>query len=147
MLENIASMFDNMKEMMKKLKKKSYEINMGQFLETNGHYFDEMTAYVDAAEDKECAAKEIAVCFVDSVEERFASGKKNKIASYQQADLNMFAVYFVFPALLKTEHTEAKTIADAICEEWSARFKDAKIGYTDYDTLYASFREKIFGIF
>lgn len=147
MLENIAGMFDNMKDMMRKLKKKSYEVNMEQFLDANGHYLKEMTEYMDSAEDKEKAARAIAVSFVDEVEGRFASGKKNKIASYLQADLNMFAVYYVFPAILKTGHEDAKTIADAVCSEWGARFKDSKIGYTDYDTLYASFREKIFGIF
>lgn len=147
MLENIASMFDNMKEMMKKLKKKSYEKNMGEFLEVYGHYFTEMTEYIDSQEEKEDAAKTIAVSFVDAVENRFASGSRKKISSHLQADLNMFVIYFLFPAILKTEHAEAKTIADAICAEWGARFKDSKIGYTDYDTLYASFREKIFGIF
>ena len=31
MLKNLETMFDNMSDMMKKLKKKSYEINMEQF--------------------------------------------------------------------------------------------------------------------
>lgn len=39
MLKNLETMFDNMSDMMKKLKKKSYEINMEQFLEKNGHFF------------------------------------------------------------------------------------------------------------
>lgn len=147
MLENIASMFDNMKDMMKKLKKNSYETNMEQFRSAYGHYFEEMTDFMDMAEDKEGAAKEIARSFVNAVEDRFASGRKKRIASYLQADLNMFAIYFVFPALLLTGHGEVKRIADAICAEWDARFKDSKIGYTDYETLHASFREKIFGIF
>lgn len=147
MLKNIAVMFDDRKDMMKRLKKKNFETNTEQFQHTYGHYFKEMTDYVDAAEDKESAAKEIAVCFVDDVQNHFASGNKKKIASYLQADLNMFAIYYVFPAILKTEHAEAKTIADAICGEWGTRFKDSKIGYTDYDTLYRTFREKIFGIF
>lgn len=38
MLKNLETMFDNMSDMMKKLKKKSYEINMEQFLEKNGHF-------------------------------------------------------------------------------------------------------------
>ena len=42
MLKNLETMFDNMSDMMKKLKKKSYEINMEQFLEKNGHFFQEM---------------------------------------------------------------------------------------------------------
>ena len=147
MLENIATMFDDMKNMMKHLKKKNYEKNMDKFLQEYGSYLKEMTDYVSDAEDRETAAKDVAVCFVNKVEEKFASGRKNKVPQYIQADLNFFMIYYVFPAILKTEHEQCKIIADAICSEWGTRFKDSKIGYTDYDTLYNSFREKIFGIF
>ena len=147
MLENIATMFDDMKNMMKHLKKKNYEKNMAQFMQTYGHYLKEMTDYVSTAEDKEQAAQDVATCFVNEAESRFATGRKNKVPQYIQADLNFFMIYYVFPAILKTEHEQCKTIADAICAEWGGRFKDSKIGYTDYDTLYKSFREKIFGIF
>lgn len=140
-------MFDDMKNMMKHLKKKNYEKNMEKFIQEYGHYFSEMTEYVSNAQDKEIAAKEVADCFANDVQEKFAAGRKNKIPQYMQADLNFFMIYYVFPAILKTEHAECKLIADAICSEWGARFKDSKIGYTDYDTLYSSFREKIFGIF
>ena len=37
MLENAVTMFDNMDLMLKKLKKKSYEENMQQFLGKNQH--------------------------------------------------------------------------------------------------------------
>ena len=147
MLENIVTMFDDMKNMMKHLKKKNYETNMEKFLQAYGHHFAEMTDYVSAAENKEVAAKEIAACFANEVESKFATGKKNKVPQYIQADLNFFMIYYVFPAILKTEHEQCKIVADAICSEWGTRFKDSKIGYTDYDTLFNSFREKIFGIF
>lgn len=147
MLNNIETLFDNQQEMMKHLKKKSYEKNMKEFLEKNQHYFQEMTEYLDVASDKEKAAEEIGIRLVDAVEERFSKGKKGKIVSYVQADLNMFMIYYVFPAILKTEHADKKLIADGICNAWRARFKGGQIGYTDYDSIYSSFREKIFGIF
>lgn len=56
-------------------------------------------------------------------------------------------IYYVFPGILKTDYENASMIADGICTEWGETFKDSKIGYTDYDTLYQSFKEKIFGIF
>lgn len=56
-------------------------------------------------------------------------------------------IYYVFPTILGTEHEYAKLIADSICSAWGKRFKESQIQYTDYDTLYGSFREKIFGIF
>lgn len=56
-------------------------------------------------------------------------------------------IYYVFPAILMTEYKDAKIIADHLRDEWGRRFKDSKIEYTDYDSLYGAFREKIFGIF
>ncbi len=147
MLKNVESMFDNMSDMMKKLKKKSYEINMAQFLEKNGHFFQEMTDYVDAAADKEYAAAKIAQTVGEGVENRFAQGGKKRIPSRTQADINFFMIYYVFPAILKTGHEQCRMIADSICAEWKKRFKNSEIGYTDYDSLHESFREKIFGIF
>ena len=145
MLEDVAVMFDGMTDMMKKLKKASYEQNMKGFRERNGHFFQEMTQYVEAAQDKEEAAKEIAVVFADSVEEAFST--RGKIKPRIQADLNFFMIYYVFPALLLTESEEKDLIAKSIRNEWAAKFKDSNIRYADYDVIYGAFREKIFGLF
>ena len=147
MLENAETMFDNLDLMLKKLKKKSYEENMRQFLWKNQHYFQEMTDHMDAAQEKDKAAGEIAAALGDCVENRFGKGEKKKISSRMQADINFFMIYYIFPSILKTEHEDCRLIADTICAEWKRRFKDSAIGYTDYDSLYESFREKIFGIF
>lgn len=145
MLEQIATMFDNKEEMMKKLKKKSYEKNMGEFRERNARYFKEMTDYMDEKSDKEGAAQEIAEVFTEAVKEQFSV--KGKIKPRTQTDINFFMIYYVFPAILLTEHEQAKLLADTICSTWGNKFKDSKIGYTDYDKMYGSFNEKIFGIF
>lgn len=146
MLKNLETMFENVDDMIRNLKKKSYEMNMTQFLEKNGHFFQEMTDYVDASEDKQDAAAELAKRVGESVEKRFSQGIRRKIPSHVQADVNFFMIYYVFPALLKTEHAQCRLIADSICTEWKKRFKRSAIGYTDYDSLYESFREKAFGI-
>ena len=157
MLDHIEVIFDEMKPMMKKLKKKNYKENMDGFLNRYGHYFHEMTAMTAGAEDKEGKAEEIASVFVDSVEKKFASPKKGRVDGVIQLkkgrvdgviqlDLNFFMIYYVFPAILLTEHEDARLIADRIRDEWSGRFKDSDIQYSDYDTIYAAFREKIFGI-
>lgn len=134
-----------MQVMMKKLKKASYEKNMVGFRDEHGHYFSEMMEYMEAAEDKESAAKEIASEFVNRVEGNYKI--KGRINGRIQADLNFFMIYYTFPALLMTSRDHAKTVADAVCAEWGRRFKDSKINYADYDTIYAGFREKILGIF
>lgn len=145
MLQQIETMFDNKEAMLKKLKKKSYEERMGTFREKNDHYFEEMTAYVEGAEDKETAAAEIATTLTEAVFNHFQ--KKGKMNGRTQADINFFMIYFVFPALLLTEHEDATLIADTICEKWAKAFKNSNIGYTTYQKLYDSFRHKIFGLF
>ena len=147
MLDHVEKIFADMKPMMKKLKKASYKVNMEAFIENHGHYFREMTEYTENASDKETAAKELAVDFTDKVYDAYVSPKKGKIDSAIQTDLNFFMIYYVFPTILKLESPDSKLIADSVCKVWSQTFKDSDIQYTDYDTLYASFREKIFGIF
>lgn len=147
MLDHVEKIFADMKPMMKKLKKASYKVNMEAFIENHGHYFREMTEYMENASDKETAAKELEVDFTDKVYDAYVSPKKGKIDSAVQTDLNFFMIYYVFPAILLTEHDDAKLIADHLCSRWGEKFKNSKIQYTDYDSLYVSFREKIFGIF
>mgnify|MGYP006876761013 CR=1 FL=1 len=145
MLNQVETMFDNMLIMMKKLKKASYEKNMKEFRQQHGHFFEEMAEFVEAGEDKEAAAKEIAVVFTDAVKEKFSVN--GKIRSRTQADLNFFMIYYVFPAVLLTENENKDLIAKSIRDEWAVKFKDSNIGYTDYDKIYGGFREKILGIF
>ncbi len=146
MLEGIETIFNNKEKMMSHLKKKNYETNTADFLQNNGHFFDEMTTYIEQENDKEKAVDDIAETFVSAVEKSF-SNKKGKVPANVQVDLNFFMIYYVFPTILKLECSSAKTLADKICQLWGDRFKDSKIQYTDYDTLYGSFRNKIFGIF
>lgn len=147
MLDHVEEIFENMKPMMKKLKKKTYKANMEQFLTTYGHYFQEMVTLAEEAEDKEAMTEKIARTFADSVEKKFISPKKGRIENVVQLDLNFFMIYYVFPAILLTEHEDSEMVADHIRDEWGRRFKDSNIQYTDYDSMYSAFREKIFGIF
>lgn len=147
MLEQAATMFDNRRELTKRLKRKKYEENMEAFRAEYGAVLAEMTAYTESADDKETAACEVAAAFTDAVHDAFASPKNGKIKGYQQVDLNLFMIYYIFPALLLTEHEDADLIADAICKAWNKRFHDCNIRYADYETLLDGFRNKIFGIF
>lgn len=148
MLEQVETMFDGMLDMMKKLKKASYEKHMKAFRERNGHFFTEMIQYVEEKEgmpEKEAAAREVADVFADAVQKNFSV--KGKIRPRTQIDLNFFMIYYVFPALLLTEGENQELIADSIRDKWGEKFKDSKIQYADYDKIYGAFREKIFGIF
>lgn len=145
MLQGIEQIFADKDEMLKHLKKKNFEKNSEEFLRKFGHYFMEMSEYVTSAENKDAAAKEIGQCIAGAVKEKYTN-KRGKIDSRTQIDLNFFMIYYVFPTILSTGEN-GKVIADGVRDVWSSSFKDADIQYTDYNSLYNSFREKIFGIF
>lgn len=144
MLHHAEMMFDGMKYMLQNLRKATYKNNMDAFREKNGHFFQEMVQYVKQSMDKEAAAGEIAECITDAVKEGFS--KRGKIKARTQADLNLFMVYYVFPAILLTESEDAALIADRMRDTWAAKFKNSDIQYTDYDKIYGGFQERIFGI-
>lgn len=145
MLEGVENIFNDMQVMMKKLKKTTYEKHMNAFQEKHMRYFKEMADYTEKAENKKLASEEIAKGFVGKVEQKYAV--KGKINGRTQADLNFFMIYYVFPVILLADSENGALTADAVCKEWAKRFKDSKISYADYDTIYKGFRDKIFGIF
>ena len=145
MLEQVAGIFDDMKPMLKKLKKKSYEQKMKEFKQQYGICIDDMLVYLEKSEDKEEAAKKISLEFCEKVKERVSVN--GKIRGVIQMDMNMIMIYYVFPSILSSYRDHTKLLADKLCETWGSVFKDSKIGYADYDTIYNSFNEKIFGIF
>ena len=114
------------------------------FSEKNNEFFFQMMDQLKV-EKKEVVAKHLSNSFVNAVKQIYE--KRGKIRGSLQMDLNFFMIYYVFPSILMTQSDDAKLMADTLCETWGNSFKDSKIGYTDYDTLYESFKEKIFGIF
>ncbi|RKI81148.1 hypothetical protein D7V90_13205 [bacterium 1xD42-87] len=148
MLEQAGTMFDNMEAMMYRLKKKAYKERMGEFREKNQEILAEMTELVERAEESERdeMAAQTAKAFADAVEARFA--KRGKISGRSQMDINLFMIYFVFPAILLTQSEYAGLLADAVRDEWRGRFRDsAQINYTTYEEIYSTFQEKFLGLF
>ena len=60
---------------MSHLKKKTYKEYTENFIQNHGHYFEEMTTYVEGAKDKEAAAKEIGECLASAVKKTFVNGQ------------------------------------------------------------------------
>ncbi len=144
--QNMSCMYENMKAMMKKLKKPEYEKRFGDFRDQHGELIRQIVSRVDQAEDKKSAAEATGRQLVQELKEKYAM-PRGKMNSGVQADLNLFTIFYVFPAILMEGGDSAKQAADGICEEWAKEFKGNNIQYTDYDTLYGSFRNKIFGLF
>ena len=148
MLEQAGTMFDNMEAMMYRLKKKAYKERMGEFREKNQEILAEMTGFVERAEEPERdeMAAQTAKALADAVEARFA--KRGKISGRSQMDINVFMIYYVFPAILLTKSECAELLADAVRDEWRGRFRDSEqISYTTFEELCGNFQEKLFGIF
>lgn len=141
-------MFDNMEAMMYRIKKKVYAERMEQFQEKNRALLAQMLGFVEQAEEQRRgeAAAQVAKAFADAVEARFA--KRGKISGRSQMDINLFMIYYVFPAILLSGSECAVPLADAIRDEWRGRFRDsAQIGYTTYEEISSTFQEKFLGLF
>lgn len=146
MLEQAETMFDNMEAMLYRIKKKVYKERMEQFREKNQETLAEMTGLVEQGTDREEAAAQVAKALADAVERRFA--KRGKISGRSQMDINLFMIYYVFPAILLTQSECAVPLADAIRDEWRGRFRDsAQLQYTTFEELSSTFQEKILGLF
>ena len=145
MIEHIEQIFTDIEPMLRKLKKASYEANMEKFRKEHGHIIDEMVGSVKNADDRDAALEAAGNDFAKGVHS--ALSEKRRISGRKQADLNFFMIYYVFPAILLTGEECADSLCVSIRDAWNAEFKGTNINYTDYDTLYASFRNKIFGIF
>lgn len=172
MLEQAGSMFDDMEGMLNRIKKKVYGERMDFFRKKNAQLLSEMTGFVeqienqvqvenenqaeaenqnevknrDQVEKRDEAAAQVAKVFADAVEARF--GKRGKISGRSQMDINLFMIYFVFPAILLTESDCAVSLADAIRDEWRGRFRDsAQLDYTTYEEISGTFKEKFLGLF
>ncbi len=145
MLEQIAVIFDDEHALLKNLKKKVYEENFEIFRNKHGHFFDEMVAFVNEAEDRNAAIGEVAKIFCDhALNDTKIKGKKN---NRYQIDFNFYMIYYVFPTILKTNDVNSVKICDCLRDTWNLTFEKTNINYTDYETLHSSFKEKIFGIF
>lgn len=139
-------MFDNMEAMMYRIKKKVYKERMEQFREKNKEILSQMTGFVEQAQDQKAAAAQAAGALAAAVEARFA--KRGKINGRTQMDINLFMIYYVFPAILMTKSECAVLLSDAIRDEWRGRFRDsAQLSYTTFEEISSTFQEKILGLF
>ncbi len=139
-------MFDDMEAMIHHIKKKVYMERMEVFRAKNADILGEMLGFVENAQEKQAAAAQVAAVLADAVEKRFA--KRGRISGRSQMDINLYMIYFVFPAILLTKSECAGMLADAVRDEWRGRFRDsAQISYTTFEELCGNFQEKILGIF
>lgn len=144
MLDNVSSMFEDKNIFLKKMRRPTYEKNMEVFRTNYAKYFDEILAYVDAAQDKQAAALEICENFATQMKEAYV--KKKKISPQLSMDLNLMMIYYVFTGILLTKNPNAELIADAMKAKWNEVF-GCSIDYAPYETIREGFAGKLFGLF
>lgn len=145
MLDGIGQMFGDRKKMLASLKKESYEAFTCKFDEEYGHYFSEMKEYVEQAEDEKQAAEEIGGCVMQAITES-CRNKRGKLDSRTRAEVSLFMVYYVFPAILK-QGEEGVQIADGVLAACRKGLHNREMKYVDYETIYNGFRDKVLGLF
>lgn len=145
MLQGLEVIFSNRTKMLESLKKSSYASYFEEFVDQYGHYFEEMVAYVEMAAEPDKAAIEIGKLIVQAAKSAGVN-KKGKIDAKNRSELHMFMIYYVFPTMLK-QGGEGRTLADGVLKVWRKEMKNRDMSYTDYETLYYGFKEKIFGLF
>lgn len=142
-MHNISLLFDDKNIMMGKLNKKSYETFMNKFREKNANILEDIFSEIDSAADGDAAIDEAGKAFAEEIFNSFS--KRGKIRGGVLAELELFMIHYVFPAILLMDNPNATRVCDAIRDSWNARFK-RNINYTDYETIYSGFVTKLFGV-
>ena len=145
MLEGIIVIFEDYKEMLKKLKKKQYEERTIYYKREFGHFFDEMNEYIENSEDRQAAYDEISNIICDAVKTKYTKFF-GRISGRVILDLSFHLLFFVFPTILAYEKDYSAEFANRLREIWNERFKQTIVECADYTTLHDSFNEKFFGI-
>ena len=141
----IEDIFSGYKRMITDLKKPSYELNMKDFRREQGQFVEDMLRSVKDSSDQDEICAQLGKDFADGAHEYFSRG--GRIRGRLQADINLFMIYYVFPAILLTGDEAADRLCTGMKDAWNGRFSDTNISYTTYEKLYDSFNEKIFGMF
>ena len=145
MFDSTDIMFDKYQRKMGKVKKRDYEIYSEEFMTENRACLEEMLQYVNAREDRQLAAKEVATVLFDNVTRQL--GKFGKLRRNTVIDLSIYMIYYLFPSILKLENESSTLLCDAIRDEWRIRSKNENYNYASYDEVYKGFKEKLFGFF
>lgn len=87
--------------------------------------------------------------FAEAVYKRYSF--MGKVGKMKKKDLNLFMIYYIFPAMLLTgednaEKETAHASCDRLLETWNSVFA-TDISYLEYSTILEGFNDKLFGVF
>ena len=131
---DIIKIFEGVEPLSMISEKTKYEDAMNMFLSERYSYLKELVEATDVA----AASK----AFCNEVNDAYKKVGKSRMGDF--TNLNIFLIYFIFPAILKNEEERAAAICDALKDAWNSRFR-CNIDYSDYDSLMEGFQNRILG--
>ncbi|MCR4695167.1 MAG: hypothetical protein K5773_07610 [Pseudobutyrivibrio sp.] len=131
---NVEAIFEDYSYLGGVKKKADYDHNFNLFMEKRFPLLEEFLNSEDIQTESQAFCQQMFDAF----------SKRGKISAGNQMDLNYFAIYYIFPSILK-ERENGKEICDILRDTWNSFFK-AQINYTDFDSLREGFQAKFFGI-
>ena len=127
-------MFNDYEVLLTGFNRNKYIKNMEVFKEK---YKDDLSALTDGDEG-------MYRSFAEAVYKRYSF--LGKVGKMKKKDLNLFMIYYVFPAmLLNGEKEKATGACDLLLKTWNDVF-GTDISYLDYATIVEGFNDKLFGV-
>ena len=127
-------MFNDYEVLLTGFNRNKYIKNMEVFKEK---YRDDLSTLTDGDEG-------MYRSFAEAVYKRYSF--LGKVGKMKKKDLNLFMIYYVFPAmLLNGEKEKATGACDLLLKTWNDVF-GTDISYLDYATIVEGFNDKLFGV-
>lgn len=144
-LEQVDGAFDGYREKVRAFRKDTYAGLFEDYKAKNYAFFISVKqALMNAGEaDLEGVCHQIARAFVTHNEKEMELVKKKNEKFAAQMDSNMFMVTYVLPSLKEMKNKRADELAEVICKEWGAAFKDSNIMASDYESISQGFKRKL----
>lgn len=144
-MEGADKALENYSVLVRAFKRDSYHELFEQYKADNYGFFTAIKISLANASDENIDGvyHQIARAFILSHENELSGIKKKNDKFSAQMDKNMFMAIFVIPAIKEIGNQKADTLAEEICKEWGASFKDSNILASDYDSICEGFKRKL----
>ncbi|MGN0334144.1 MAG: hypothetical protein ACI4DV_00585 [Lachnospiraceae bacterium] len=144
-MSGLDGMFEPVQECLKGFKKKTYPEVFKNLMSKYERTFACVEELYRAEEDKEHCLNRLAERLVDLAQTRIENEKRKTRRETMKIDYNMFAVSYLFPAILEYRGQMSGPFAEKVKEQWNSIF-GTQLECAGYECICGGFRNTIFGI-
>lgn len=144
-LEHASEIFAGYEKKVSEFRRVTYHDSFEDYKRVHYAFFiavKKMLQYASADELEETYRK-TAMAFIEAHQAELDQIKRKSAKAAAQMNKNMFLAVFLLPAIKEIKNERADALADAVCREWAAHFKDSNILASDYDTIESGFKRKL----